>query len=172
MPKKKVIKRHSKTATPKPVEVEPIISFETTEFAHHSKNELWYIGIGLILLVGVLLTLRLGNYLLTAVVLAAGLAIFRIARERPGSHKVTLTPAGVEREGKTLGFHEFKAFWASENSGQLTVYLERVNLMPIVHFVVPDELAESVLTVLALELPFHYHKTEPFTDRINRLLRI
>src|SRR5690349_12791785 len=110
MVKKKATKHHSKKAAHITTGVEPVITFVPTEFTHHSKNDLWYIGIGLLVLVGVLMTLRLGNYLLTAVVLAAGLAIFRIARERPGSHQITLTPGGFERDGQKIGYHEFKSF--------------------------------------------------------------
>jgi len=171
--KKKPVK-HSTKRHPSnpPVSKESVISFESLEFPHHSKNELWYIGIVLLVVVGLITTLRLGDYLLSAVVVAAGLAVFRIAGLRPGSRAINLSARGLGWGSQFFGFHQLKAFWVSEHNGQLTVYLERPNLAPVLHFAVPDERVETVLTVLSLELPFHPHRGEPASDRFNRLLRI
>lgn len=173
MPHKKPVKRTVKEKNPHQTrDKEPTISFESKEFPHHAKNELWYLGIGLLLLIGLYLALRDHNYLLAAVVIAAGLAIFRIARLQPSSRKIEITPRGLYWGDSFYPYHQLKAFWISENAGQLTVYLERPNFTPVIHFTVPDNRVDDVLTALSLELPFHQHKNEPLGDRLNRLLRI
>ena len=170
---KKAVKRHPKKrpnhkAEPKTFE----IAFDSPEFPHHTKNELWYIGIGLLLLAGFILALRSGNYLLSLVDVAAGLAVLRIARETPAPREIEIGPRGVRWGDKLIGYHQLKSFWVTENDRQLTVYLEQPNFAPVIHFVVPDDKVELTLTALSFELPFHYHKTEPFSDQVNRLLRI
>lgn len=166
--KKTVVKRQPK----KVVEPELKISFESQEFPHHSKNELWYIGIGLLLLVGLLASISAKNYLFALVVVAAGIAIFRLAHLRPGSRRIDITPEGITWGDTFWGYHQLKNFWISEASGELTVYLERPNLKPVLHFTVPEHQAEPVLLALSLELPFHAHKDEPVSDRFARFLRI
>ncbi|MEK7534920.1 MAG: hypothetical protein AAB563_00745, partial [Patescibacteria group bacterium] len=103
---------------------------------------------------------------------AAGIAIFRLAHLKPGSRKVEITPDGVTWGDEFWGYHQLKNFWISDESGALTVYLERPNLKPILHFTVPDQRVEQVLLALSLELPFHAHKNEPIPDRFARFLRI
>jgi len=170
---KKVIKHQSKQTRPKKVaEKELRISFESREFPHHAKNELWYIGIGLLLLVGVYVSISAKNYLFALVVLAAGLAIFRLTHLKPGSRKVEITPRGVGWGEGFWGYHQLKNFWIGEVKEVVTVYIERPNSAPMIHFEVPDNKVEEVLTLLALELPFHAHKDEPMPDRLARLLRI
>lgn len=154
------------------VEKELRITFESQEFPHHAKNELWYIGIGLLLLVGLFASISIKNYLFALVVVAAGIAIFRLAHLRPGERKIEITPRGVGWGDGFWAYHQIKNFWISEISGEVTVYLERPNLKPVLHFAVPDHQVESVLTVLSLELPFHAHKDEPIPDRFARFLRI
>lgn len=166
--KKKAVKHQPK----KVVESELKISFSSKEFPHHAKNELWYIGIGLLLLVGLFASISIKNYLFALVVVAAGIAIFRLAHLRPGERKIEITPRGVGWGDGFWAYHQLKNFWISEVSGEVTVYLERPNLKPALHFAVPNNQVESVLTVLSLELPFHAHKDEPIPDRFARLLRI
>jgi hypothetical protein len=166
--KKKPIKHQPR----KVIEKELKISFESLEFPHHAKNELWYIGIGLLLLVGLFASISTKNYLFALVVVAAGIAIFRLAHIRPGSRKVEITPQGISWGDGFWGYHQLKNFWISQASGAVTVYLERPNLKPVIHFTVPDNQVETVLLALSLELPFHAHKDEPIPDKFARLLRI
>lgn len=169
---KKLTKRQSKPQPRKVVEKELTIGFASPEFSHHSKNELWYLGITLLLMVGLIVSLTAKNYLLASVVVAAGLAIFQVAHLRPGSTKVEINPRGVRWGDRFFGYHQLKNFWISQSDGVITVYLERPNFAPIIHFAVPDEKVEAVLSVLSLELPFHEHKDEPIPDRFARFLRL
>src|SRR3989338_11642849 len=122
-PKKKEIKSRTKHRQAKPVaEKELRISFDSKEFPHHAKNELWYIGIGLLLLVGLFASISIKNYLFALVVVAAGIAIFRLAHLKPGSRKVEITPRGVMWGDQFWGYHQLKNFWISEASGAVTIY--------------------------------------------------
>src|SRR3989344_8583337 len=102
--KKKIVKHHLK----KVAEKEPSISFESQEFPHHAKNELWYIGIGLLLLVGLFASISIKNYLFALVVVAAGIAIFRLTHLRPGSKMVEITPRGIAWGDEFWGYHQLK----------------------------------------------------------------
>ena len=165
-------KKLAKHQLQKTVTKEPKIAFDSNEFPHHIKNELWYIGIGLLLLVGVLASISTRNYLFALVIVAGGLAIFRLAPLRPKTRKIEITPRGIGWGEQFWGYHQLKSFWAAEVNGTVTVYLERLNLASLIHFDVPDDRVDDVLVVLSLELPFHAHKNEPVPDRLARLLRI
>src|SRR3990167_4049798 len=121
--KKKIVKHHLK----KVEEKEPSIRFESLEFPHHAKNELWYIGIGLLLLVGVFASISTKNYLFALVVVAAGLALFRFTHLEPGNRKVEISPKGVSWGEGFWGYHQLKGFWIGEVKDVVTVYIERPN---------------------------------------------
>ncbi|MEK7171154.1 MAG: hypothetical protein AAB774_02515 [Patescibacteria group bacterium] len=171
--KKKEIKSRPKHhQAEREIEKELRISFSSKEFPHHAKNELWYIGIGLLLVVGLFASISVKNYLFALVVAAAGIAIFRLTHLQPESKIVEISPRGLVWGGTFWGYHQLKNFWIAEIDGNIMVYLERLNFAPIIHFEVPDDKIEDVLEALSFELPFHEHKDEPIPDRFARLLRI
>ncbi len=148
------------------------IEFKAKEYPHHEKNALWYIGIGLLVVVAVILTIKYHNYLLSGVAIAAGLAVFSMARQKPGTHDVRLTPKGIYWGKDFFAYHHLKAFWIADAGGHTTVYLERLNLNPVLSFVVADSEIEKIADYLFCHLPWHDHKNEPIPDRLNRFFKI
>jgi len=166
---RKVASKVAPSEVIKPVRTE---SFHSDEFFHHTKNELWYLGIALLLAAGFIGALSVGNYLFALVVVAAGLAIFRLTNLRPNKRRVEVKKNGIYWGDEFYGYHQIKAFYLAEHQGQTVVYFERLNLSPVLHFTVPDNQAEQVLDTLADYLPFHHHKDEPVGDKLGKWLKI
>lgn len=146
--------------------------FHAPEFQYHDKNHYWYLGIGIIALAFAILTLRAGDYLMTAVVIAAAIAVMRVAQLKPDTRKIEITNKGVYWGDQLIPYHHIKHFWFSQVNGTVHVYLDRINIQPTVNFVVPVTKLESILETLIAHIPYHPHRNEPLSDRINRLLRI
>lgn len=164
--------KHEKVVSREPAERRPTLSFHSDEFFHHTKNELWYLGIGLLLIAGVIGSIYARNYLFALVVITGGIAIFRLANLKPGTRRVEISNRGVTWGDDAIPFHQIKAFFLSAHHDQVVVYLERLNMAPVLHFTVPEEQLDQVLDVLAQNLPMHHHKDEPIGDKLGKWLKI
>lgn len=147
-------------------------SFAAKEFVYHEKNHYWYIGVGVLLLGFLFLTIQSQDYLMSAVVVAIGVAVFRLAGLKPGSRNLEVTSKGVCWGDKFIGFHQIKNFWVADINGQAHVYLDQLGFRPTLSFVIPASKIESVVTLLVSHLPHHPHRNEPVSDKLNRLLRL
>jgi len=167
--KKKAVDRHPRrrVAAPKSAELEITVR----EFHHHPKDQFWYVGVGLLLTAVAVGLAWTGNYLLTVVVVALGLAVFRLANVHPQTKSIRLTASGLYWGDQFFGFHQFKGFWLSETDLNIAFYLERPNLAPLISFIVPTPKADELILMLSHQLPHHYHKGEPLSDRLSRLAR-
>jgi hypothetical protein len=148
------------------------IKLAAKEFAHHDKNHFWYIGIGLMVLAGLYISLINKDYLLMAVVLAVGIALFRLANLKPDTKKVELGEKGVYWGDRFFPYHKLRSFWVAQSGDHINIYLDQLNFAPTISLTVPDKDAERAAYFLANFLPYHHHKREPFSDRVNRLLKL
>jgi len=161
---------HSKVA--KKDQPKTAIKLEAKEFHHYEKNSFWYLGIGLLLVAIFIPSLRQGDYLFSLVIIALGIAIFRLSLLKPGHKKVEISSRGLYWGDQFYAYHQLKAFWLAETNGQANLYLERLNFAPTIHLIVPESKAEEIVGFLLDYLPFHNHRQEPLSDRLSRLLRI
>lgn len=142
------------------------------ELPHHKKNHFWYLGIGLLLVSLLILTLRSSDYTLALVVVAAGIAIFRLADVASVSRDVQLTERGVYWGDQFLPYHQLRAFWLAVVEGRSTLYLQPLGGRSILHLIVPTHRVGEVTDYLDQFLPWHDAKSEPLADRVSRWLRL
>ena len=107
-----------------------------------------------------------------SVIIAAGIAIFRVSRLEPSLHKVEIDPKGVYWGNRFLPFHKLKAFWVSEAGDSVRAYIDQINFKPQISFEIPASRVEAIIQSLGDHLPYHPHKSEPVSDRLSRLLRL
>ena len=168
--KKKRATRSRRPAAPKPA-LQPSLIFSAQDSHDHPKNQLWYLGIAILTLAALAGLYQAGEYLLMLVMVALALAVFRLAGVGVKEHQVRLTDRGVTYGDEFFPYFQLRAFWLAEHAGVVSVYIERLNLSPSLHFIVPESRAESLVEFLVDHLPWHHHKNEPLGDRLGRLLR-
>lgn len=166
---KKVVHRQAKVRQKTSVSVG--VEVTAKEFHHHEKNQYWYFGMGLLLAAVAVGLAWSQNYLLALVVIALGLAVFRLANVHPNSKAIRLSDRGLYWGDQFFGFHQFKGFWLAETGSQIAFYLERPNFNPLISFVVPESKALLLADTLAEHLPHHHHKGEPLSDQLGRLAK-
>lgn len=155
-----------------PTKSESSLEFHAKDFYHQPKNSFWYLGVAILLAALLVLALSSREYLLSAVIVAAGVAIFRLGNLQPGARQIKLTKRGLYWGDRFFGYHQLRSFWFAKRAGQVTLYLERLNLAPVLSFVIPENQLEKAALFLSHQLPHHHHKGEPFGDRFSRLLGI
>lgn len=143
---------------------------ESAELPNRPKNSLWYLGVGVLLLGFLVITFYSRDYLLMAVVIAAGVAMFRLANLHSEAKKVTFSDAGVNWGDKSLPYHHFKAFWLGFHDGRYSLYLDQTNFRPTLSLIVAEKDLEPLAEILGDHLPFHAHKNVPLPDRFSHLL--
>jgi len=148
------------------------LEFSSHEFAHHDRNHYWYIGISILLLAFLFLTIYTGDYLLSAVVVAVAVAIFRLAGIKPSQKKVSLTDHSVSWGDKEYSYNNFRAFWVGTHGNEYTVYLERLNFQSSISFNVDDKELENALDILSCQLPFHQHRNTPLPEKMGRFFKL
>ncbi len=168
--KKKRAAHSKRVAAPKPT-VTTGLTFQADDAHDHPKNQLWYIGIGLLLFAALAGLYQAGEYLLMAVVIALAAAIFRLAGVNAKERQVRLTERGLSYGDNFFAYFQLRAFWVAEHADNVSIYIERLNFGPTLHFVVPQNRAEQAVEYLVDHLPWHHHRNEPLGDRLGRLLR-
>jgi hypothetical protein len=164
-------KRRQPSAAPRQREAAFELVFTAQDFPHHPKNQFWYIGIGLLLAVALVLLLSVEEYLLAAVVVALSLAVFQLARVEPRHRSARFSDRGLYWGDEFYPYYKLRAFWVAETSVGANVYIERPGFSPSIHFVVPLGRVDELVVYLAEYLPWHSHRNEPLNDRLSRLLR-
>ncbi len=150
----------------------PAIEITARDHHQHHRNNFWYVGVGLLIIVGLYLGFVVRDYLLMAVALAVGIAIYRVAHLPNTTRKIRVTEHGVDWGGQFIGYHQLRAFWLAEVDGRVVIYLERLNLQATISFVCGPSEVETVADFLSRHLPWHHHKNEPFGERFGRWLKI
>jgi len=110
------------------------ISFSTKEFVQHERNQFWYVGIGLLLVAVIYLAIIYKNYFFAAALMAAGIAIFRLAHLEPQSREVRLTDKGVHWGKDFFGYHKLRSFYLARAGEHSLIYFERLNFSPAISF--------------------------------------
>lgn len=147
------------------------LTFSAKDFPHHPKNHFWYIGIGLMAFALLAALFRAEEYLLMLVVAALAIAMFRLAPLEPQSRQVKFDHRGMTWGSEFFPYFRLRAFWITQTGETTNIYIERLNMASTLHFVVPDSRLEELIIFLADYLPWHHHRNEPVSDRLNRLLR-
>jgi len=160
--------KHQIPATPQST---ASLTFNVHDSHHHSKNNLWYLGIAILALAAMAGLYQAGEYLLMAVVVALAAAMFRLAGVGARQHEIRLNERGLTFGDDFYPYFQLRAFWLAEHAGVVSIYVERLNFSPTLHFVVPENRAEAVVEYLVDHLPWHHHRNEPLGDRLGRLLR-
>lgn len=136
------------------------------------KNHLWYIGVGILLIGFLILTINAQDYLMTAVVLASAIALYRLANLKSESRQVTISEDGIQWGKEYFGYHSFRAFWIDQHGDNFGIYLERLNFRPTISLTTKEDKLDELLEILIEKLPFHSHRNTPLPEHFSRLLKL
>jgi len=148
------------------------ITFSVKEFHHSAKNDLWYIGIGLLLVALLFVGWQNKNYLFMAVVVAMGIALFKVINLKPETKEIRITKKGLYWGDHFYAYHQIRCFWLAKTGEHISIYFERLNYLPTIHILIPENKVEDAIDILVDHLPLHDHKNEPLHEKFARMLGI
>lgn len=128
------------------VETEPI-SWDASEYIHHQKDIIWFIGLIVIAVVLISLSVFLvRSWTFTALLIVMVVAVVVFALRPPRTLHYRITSQGLEINDKSYSFHDFKAFGVLQDGPLYSVVLIPVKrFMPSVNIYFPQEFGEDIV---------------------------
>lgn len=161
------------STTPKPAADEHAeMSWEASEYIHHSKSPLWFMGyaaIMLVLLAVAYFLTQAWTFVVLVVVMAVAIGVF--ATRPPRTLHYALTDTGLQIEESHYGYSDFRAFGIIADGGLYSIMLiPTKRFMPAVNIYFAEEDGEHIVDILGSRLPMEELHLD-FVDRMMRRLR-
>lgn len=146
------------------------VEWQAPEYVHHDKGTLWFVGLGIVTIVGAALAFIFGQWLFAVLIVVMGLALGVLAKRPPRDVHYLITNDSVTIGGKVFRFNQFKSFGIL-NEGDIYAGLLRPakRFMPSVTVYFRHEDGERIFDALAANLPMEEIKPDVFDKFMKRL---
>ncbi len=148
------------------------MSWEASEYIHHTKSPLWFMGyaaIMLVLLAVAYFLTQAWTFVVLVVVMAIAIGVF--ATRPPRTLHYALTESGLQIEESHYRYNEFRAFGIIADGGLYSIMLiPTKRFMPAVSVYFAEEDGEKIVDILGSRLPMEELHLD-FVDRLMRRLR-
>ena len=94
-----------------------ILSWTVPEFIRHEKDQLWFIGLGIITVILLTIAVLMSNYVFALIILLSALLIAAYALKHPRQIKFIVTPKEIIIDNKSFPYGEIISFWIFEEPG-------------------------------------------------------
>lgn len=148
------------------------LTWEASEYIHHSKSPAWfmgYAGIMLVLLAVAYFLTHAWTFVVLVVVMAVAIGVF--ATRPPRTLHYALTDTGLQIEESRYHYGDFRAFGIIADGGLYSIMLiPTKRFMPAVSIYFAEEDGEHIVDILGSRLPMEELHLD-FVDRMMRRLR-
>jgi len=121
--------------------------WESTEFEFKRNGKKWYITVGIVALVLIVVSIILNNYLFAFLVLLAAGMMMVMSSQKPMDFNIEVSEQGVKVADKMYPYNTISAFWISRNKNGVMNLLLMTNerITPLMSFIIPDEIEFDIL---------------------------
>lgn len=162
----------AQTAAPEP-QAEQITPFgwQASEYVHHQKGPLWYVGL-IVLLAGLTaVAVITREWLAIAVFVCMFLAVAVYGSRQPRTLNYSISQDGLEIEGKTYPFSNFSSFAVVQDVAWHSIDLEPTQrFMPRLTILLDDSHVDEIVSRLSSQLP-RFDRKPDLIERAARYLR-
>lgn len=92
------------------------LSWHISTHEHQDRSADWYWTLGLLVIVGVGLSLFFGNILLAVILLLGGGSLGYLVARGPREHQVKLDQKGISLDGTLYPYKNVRSFWVEESA--------------------------------------------------------
>lgn len=147
------------------------ISWTASEYIHHSKSPGWYAALGVVMLLVIALSVKVGSatFILLAVVMAV--ALMAVSIRKPRILQYVLSRQGLSIDQKFYALNEFKSFGITSEGAFFSITLIPVKrFMPAVTIYFAEEDGEKIVDILGSHMAMQ-HIEPDFIDKFTKLIR-
>jgi hypothetical protein len=150
-----------------PAQVPREISWRAAEYEFVEKNVVWYVGIGLVGFVLIVVALWQRNFFFAVFIAIAAIVLIAMGRKRPPVVEFRVNEEGVKVGKQFSPFEQFQNFSLRERPGRLheLVLTKKTLVAPFVKIPVDGRAAQEVEELLKTKLPEVEHQ-DSFIDII------
>lgn len=156
---------------PETVEGDGIAEWTASEYVHHDKGSLWFIGLAVATLAGAGLAAYFSQWIFAALIVVMGVVLGIFAGRPPKEVHYKISSEGVVVGERVFPLSQFKSFGVLSEGAFYSVQLRPVKrLMPGVAIYFSEADGEEIFDVLAAYLPIEEIKPDQM-DKFVRWLR-
>jgi hypothetical protein len=144
------------------------ISWQASEYIHHSKGLGWIIGLAVVTAVLVGVAIWLGVWTFAVLVVVMAIAIGVVAFRPPRVLHYTLNDQGLQVDQRFYTFSDFRAFGILDEGAFYTIMLlPTKRFMPAINVFFAEQDGEKIVDVLGSRLPLEQLRH----DSVEKLMR-
>jgi len=150
-----------------------LISWQAPEFIRHEKSRSWFIVLGILSALLIIVTYLMKNYLFILIIVLAAFLIFVQAKKYPRKIKFEITNDGITIDQEKYSFSDFKSFWIFEEEEPQMQFLSLLTKkLTQPHLTIPlgDKKPEEIKTVLLKFIPEKKHE-ETLSDILAKKIK-
>lgn len=131
------------------------LSWSAAEHEYVEKDVLWYLGLGGIALILLIIAVWQGNYFFAIFIALAAIVLANFGRRRPKVFEFRVTAEGVGIGEKFVEFERLESFMVRERRDALheLIVKQKAYVNPYLRIPVDGETAKQARTLLAAKLP-------------------
>ena len=151
---------------------EVILGWVTSSKEYYHKGHFWYLGVFLLLAIGVFFAIMSKSWTTTIVFVLLGSTLILQANENPDHTEIFITESGIYINKKIYEYKKIKEFWIIESAmTQKLVFLPKGFQVEKTIFI-EDIDPTSIRLILKHFIKENPHKKENFVDHIIRFFKL
>ncbi len=129
-------------------------SWTGPEYDHTQKNIDWLWTVGLISIIGFILTIIFKSYVFGIFILVSGGTLIFFSIRNPQELSFTLTDESIVIEGKDFPYKKLKGFKIKENeSGNKLLIMTDAHFLPVITLPIPKDASQNAYNILIQFIP-------------------
>lgn len=146
------------------------LSWDASEYVHHSKGPLWLVTFVIIMLVFIVVAVWSQAWTFTVLIVIMAVTLGIAAFRPPHIVHYTLGEQGLQIDNKFYSLQDFRAFGIVHDGALYSVTLLPVKrLMPSVNIYFEEKDGEKIVDILGLFLPMEHIEPDPIDRLMHRL---
>jgi uncharacterized membrane protein (Fun14 family) len=143
-------------------------SWDTLEYEHREKSTDWYWALGILIVIGAVISFITKNFLFGVLLLIGGFLLGLFAGKKNPPISVEISQQGILINDDLIGFNTVTAFWIYRNAFGIRKLILKTtrNFAPIVSIPIPDDVRAIELRTFLLEIIPEIEMTEAAIDLI------
>ena len=144
----------------------------TPEFEYYKNSQSWFITIGIIAGILLIIAIFTKNFLFGLLILISSFLIFTYSLKKPDNVKLSISPKGIKINNTLYEFENLRSFWIFYNPPEIKELSLRSKktIMPYIRVPVGNENPVEIRKILIKYLPEKKHK-ESVIDNLARHLK-
>ena len=148
------------------------VTWQAEEYVTQEKNGGWYVGLVVIGLALVALSIWLGWWSFTILIVLSVIALILYSVRPPRKLNYAITNKGLKEGNKLYKFEDYKSFGVLQDGNRFAIVLTpKKRFYPAVTVYFPEHNGEEIVDGFGMKLPMAEVKLD-FLDKLVRILRI